>query len=1033
MAAGLLLGVGAGFAQTWNIGSPTASAVTATLTLSDSTLTISGTGTMANYSTSNYAPWYSSYRNRIKSIVIDNGVTTIGSYAFSGCSKIASVTIPELITSVGNFAFQGCTSLQTVNFNATNCTTMGSSSTPVFSGCTAFTTLNIGSSITRIPNYAFSGCNKLTSISIPNGITSIGQSAFAGCRGLDTVTVQWAKPLYVSNVFSDVNCSNITLKVPTGTASLYRSANVWKEFNIPIEQSELPCTNPSTYGTSNSLVWAICDNTLKINGSGVIPDFSSNNSPWYAYRSSIHNIEIGSNVTTIGSYAFSGCTNLESITIPSTVNSIGNYAFNGCTGLSSITFQTKWMPDIEQGMTIGIKSIENNTFSGCTSLASIIIPKTVTTLSTTTFNGSSLTAINVDADNPNYASADGVLLNKANTTLIRYPIKKTVNLNSIPESVTTIGNYAFDGCTELTDITIPNHIKNINGYAFINCNLTSITIPNTVTSIGNYTFDGCMKLESITLPLNLIKDRNFFGQLFHSYQVITTGNSNVNYPLSEYKQNGQTAKSCSYCTEDSKSGFQHDLYYVPVSLKTLNITDDADIKSNFFQNTNLEIVSIPLVKSIGDNAFNGCSLTSITIPNSVTTIGSNAFANCPLQEVTTPIVQTGLGLFPTSLQKLTVTDACANIPAGVLSTCSNLKELTLPFIGTSPTAPTTLSAVFSGSVPVSLKKLTLVRSSAEIKIADNALLGLSQLAELTLSSNVQEVGRNALDGCSGLRDIYSHWAYPPVAYNNSTFEGVHKQACVIHVPIGSKNWYAEAAGWKEFYNIQEEAAVSIIVHPVPLYGGIIEGGTLHKYNYDANASLTASGNMGYDFQAWMENDKIVSTNRTYNFTVEGARTLYAVFTPRENENAVSVSSPTPNEALISWDGEVGASTYTLIVYSDAARTQEYARFEFNADGSVRQAKGISISASHFSQTIGNLIAGQRYYYSVTAYDSENYKLSIAIGNFDAGNTGVVETRHATSLQVAGYYSILGQKLPKEPESGLYIILYDNGKAEKVLK
>ena len=127
----------------------------------------------------------------------------------------------------------------------------------------------------------------------------------------------------------------------------------------------------------------------------------------------------------------------------------------------------------------------------------------------------------------------------------------------------------------------------------------------------------------------------------------------------------------------------------------------------------------------------------------------------------------------------------------------------------------------------------------------------------------------------GLEHIYLHWAYPPSAYNNSSFVGVNKYACTLHVPVGSKQWYSTADGWKEFYNIQEEAAVTIVTQPVPLYGGIIQGAL--QYNYDDNARLTATGNMGYNFQAWMENNQIVSANREYTFTVDGPRTLYAIF------------------------------------------------------------------------------------------------------------------------------------------------------------
>ena len=153
---------------------------------SDLTLTITGSGEMTDYWGVN-PPWYSE-RADIKTLVLPSGITKIGSDAFYRCSGITSVTIPNNITSIGNDAFRECTNLQTLNFNAANCTTMGSSSYPSFSACTALTTLNIGSEVKNIPDYAFYG-RPLTSVMIPNGVLSIGTEAFYGCSQLQSVII----------------------------------------------------------------------------------------------------------------------------------------------------------------------------------------------------------------------------------------------------------------------------------------------------------------------------------------------------------------------------------------------------------------------------------------------------------------------------------------------------------------------------------------------------------------------------------------------------------------------------------------------------------------------------------------------------------------------------------------------------------------------------------------------------------------------------------------------------------------------------
>ena len=170
-------------------------------------------------------------------------------------------------------------------------------------------------------------------------------------------------------------------------------------------------------------------------------------------------------VTSIGNSAFFGCTDLTSVTIPNSVTSIGGSAFFGCTDLTSVTIPNS------------VTSIGGSAFYGCTGL----------------------TSIDVASDNSNYCSVDGVLFNKDKTTLIQYPGGKQ-GAYTIPNSVTSIGNYAFEICTGLTSVTIPNSVTSIGHYAFLYCrSLTSVTIPNSVTSIGYFAFSYCSGLTSVTI------------------------------------------------------------------------------------------------------------------------------------------------------------------------------------------------------------------------------------------------------------------------------------------------------------------------------------------------------------------------------------------------------------------------------------------------------------------------------------------------------------------------------------------------------
>ena len=326
------------------------------------------------------------------------------------------------------------------------------------------------------------------------------------------------------------------------------------------------CGDNVTYSLNTST------GVLTISGTGDMTDYSYNSSP-FGDDTKIKVITIDYGVTSIGGFAFYGCENLTSVTIPNSVTSIGDEAFVCCTSLTSITIPNS------------VISIGNSAFRSCTSLTSITIPNSVTSIGDVPFcNCTSLTIINVEESNANYSSQDGVLFNKDKTKLIQYPIGNTRTSYDIPNSVTSIGDNAFDSCTSLTDITIPNSVTSIGVSAFQNCtSLTSITIGNSVTSIGDYAFVGCTSLTSITIPNSV---------------------TNIGY---------EAFVGCTSLTDIT----------IPNSVTSIGVSA--------FQNcTSLTSITIPdRVTSIDSYEFCECtSLTSVTIPNSVISIDYMAFYRC---------------------------------------------------------------------------------------------------------------------------------------------------------------------------------------------------------------------------------------------------------------------------------------------------------------------------------------------------------------------------------------------------------------------
>lgn len=620
-----------------------------TWTLDDSeTLVITGSGNMYNWTNCRYVPWYSN-SSKIKKVVIEDGVTSIGDDAFLECTKLESVIFGKDITSIGNYAFGNCSMLET--------------------------NIVLGNNITSIGQGAFSSCSKLTRITIGENVTIIEKGAFTSCISL--IQINWnAKNVadfssYNNNVFNRAgqNGEGITVifgdeveSIPAYCFYPHSGSNIPNIANISIGKNIKQIGDSAFYNTTfynNTTNWengVLCIDDCLINVDSsvteleIISDIQCIAEDAFEDASSLETLHIknpnkwceinqltdeygnyliydvekifydGDKVTTritlddtvtkIPAYAFYNCADLQTIAMSDSVKSVGDYAFYGCTTLIRATMSDE------------ITAIGEYAFSGCSSLFGFNMPQKVQTIGRYAFDDcSSLTSID------------------------------------IPSTLVSVGNGAFSGCSKLSDIyitdvgawcnidfsdfnsnpggnlyvndalldtvVIPSGITEIKQFAFSGAkNIKTVVIPEGVTKIGDSAFEDCTGLLNITLPSTL---KTVEADAFNAY----IRNLITNIYITDLE---------AWCNIDFGDAQSNPLYiadnlYLNGKLITDLVIPDTvtRIKANQFIDAFClkSVILHDKVETIEDNAFNEClNLKYIVIPEDIFYIKNDAFTYC---------------------------------------------------------------------------------------------------------------------------------------------------------------------------------------------------------------------------------------------------------------------------------------------------------------------------------------------------------------------------------------------------------------------
>lgn len=580
----------------------------------------------------------------LTSVVIEEGVTSIGNYAFIDCSKVLFVSLPNSITYIGKYAFSGCSKIQNIN---------------------------LSEQVETIGSFAFTNCTSLTSITIPNSVTSLGEHVFSSlkevvwnaknCSIPSSTTVgpfEYCKNTITSFTFGDevevipaalcYNMSKLTsVVIPSSVTSIkgsstsgafYMCSNLKKVYNYSslfikkgadtngyVGKYANEVHNYYTWsGTcGENLTWSLHQGVLTISGTGAMTDYSiASEVPWYFYGDSLQTVKISEGATTIGNLAFSTSKCVSSVIIPNGLTSIGKHAFSKCNNLPAVT-----LPE-------SLRLIGGYAFSECSNLSSIIIPANVDSIGDNAFyKCTGLTSVTWLAKNCTFrGSSDHHPFGTANNITsfiigdgitkipdqLCYHMDKLTSI-TIPESVTSIGSGAFEHCTSLTSITIPNSVTRIGGYAFYGSNrLPKITIPENVRRIEYNALSQCTSLDTIIWNA---RDCQVEGG-----GVSFTGS---NSPF--------ISSDCSSPISGSHIILGEKVERVPDRLcikftsadfsKAVNLKTIGELA---FAHSSINNLVLPInCDSIAEMAFLGCtSMKELTIPENVRYIGTNAFSNC---------------------------------------------------------------------------------------------------------------------------------------------------------------------------------------------------------------------------------------------------------------------------------------------------------------------------------------------------------------------------------------------------------------------
>lgn len=698
-------------------------------TLSDSgTLTISGSGAMADYdSTLKSVPWYS-YLGSIKAISIGSSVTHIGDYAFAACVYAKTITIGSGVKTIGEGSFMACVSVTSLSIPK-NVTTIGPGA---FAQCEGLTSCiyQIDAKLTTIGPLAFYDCYALTRVKLPFSTRQIGESAYENCIALNELYIQKGVEFIGDKAF--FQCTALTsVDIPATVTQMGVAV-----FAHCSALTKLTTTSGGNYVAESNYLYNK-DKTVLIQA---LPSITG-----------ALNMSLPGTVTTIGTAAFAGTKNMTSVVIPDSITTISPEAFTGCTGLKTVTLPAN------------LTTLGKGAFYGCNALTQIVLPnrlehigegafESCTALKSVTF-GQRISAIGNDAFKYCYA----------------------LNNVVIPDTVTYLGHRAFYKCSALGNMKIPGSVVYFGIGVFYGCSTTK-----TITFLGDAPyFEDSAFTESTIKIFYLEGNTSFTDEVCQNYGGTVTW---LAIPDLSYIDGGTCGESAFWWFKDDGTLLicgtgdmitsNYPWLSIKGNIKKLIIEDGiTSIGSTAFQYSPITELELPdSMTTIGWDAFRDCQyLKRITVQNSLFSVGPDAFKNTPwLAAQPAGPVYIGNVLYiynNDGATTYTVREGTFSITSNAFYNCTSLKSVVLPTSlqqlgGQVFQACTSLESI---TIPDSVKSIgaytfygcsalkTVTLGKNTERIGNYAFYGCTALKSISLPASVQSVGENAFNGCKSLQ------------------------------------------------------------------------------------------------------------------------------------------------------------------------------------------------------------------------------------------------------------------------------------------